>query len=297
MSEFRKYQSLAKLNNKEVEGIFTGICHVFPKLDGTNASVWADKKGIIHCGSRNKEITPQDDNRGFAAYIKSQPETTGIKALLEDYPMLTLVGEWLVPHVFKGYKKDAWNNFYVFDVITRDGLYLTYEEYSSLLKDYAILYIPFLRITEDLKEADIQQVDLKTNNYLCQEGMGPGEGVVIKNYKFINQFGRVTWAKVLSDEFLNKKNALPKRETIRNMDIEEKIVELGVTLSLLDKEKAKIEKFDEDAKNIAKLMGTVYYCLLTEELPSIIFKLKLPEVDFNVLKKTSDQKVRKYLGL
>lgn len=40
--KFNKYQHVEKLGNKEVEGINIGTCYVFPKIDGTNASIWND---------------------------------------------------------------------------------------------------------------------------------------------------------------------------------------------------------------------------------------------------------------
>lgn len=44
MSEFLKYQHIERLNTQETEGITDGICHIFYKIDGTNASVWMEKE-------------------------------------------------------------------------------------------------------------------------------------------------------------------------------------------------------------------------------------------------------------
>ena len=66
---FIKYQHLERYGNTEVEGIEVGTCYVFPKLDGTNASVWVDdSKPFGHtlcCGSRNRELELDNDNAGF----------------------------------------------------------------------------------------------------------------------------------------------------------------------------------------------------------------------------------------
>ena len=46
MSEFIRYMHVEKFNTAEVEGIEIGTCYVFPKLDGTNASLWVDENEI-----------------------------------------------------------------------------------------------------------------------------------------------------------------------------------------------------------------------------------------------------------
>ena len=38
MNEFKKYQHVERLGTSEVQGIENGMCYVFPKIDGTNAS-------------------------------------------------------------------------------------------------------------------------------------------------------------------------------------------------------------------------------------------------------------------
>ena len=54
--EFLKYQHVERYGNDEVDGINIGTCYVFPKIDGTNASVWLGEDGEIHAGSRNREL-------------------------------------------------------------------------------------------------------------------------------------------------------------------------------------------------------------------------------------------------
>lgn len=48
---------------------------VTEKLDGTNAQIYIDDKGEnIFAGSRNKWISPQDDNKGFARWVQENRE-------------------------------------------------------------------------------------------------------------------------------------------------------------------------------------------------------------------------------
>ena len=51
--QFTKYQHLERLGTTEVEGIEVGEVYVFPKLDGTNASVWVDAEPYYRKSKRN----------------------------------------------------------------------------------------------------------------------------------------------------------------------------------------------------------------------------------------------------
>lgn len=65
MTLFRRYDHVERVNHDDVQGLLVGRVHVFPKLDGTNASVWMEG-GELRFGSRNRPVTPEDDNAGFA---------------------------------------------------------------------------------------------------------------------------------------------------------------------------------------------------------------------------------------
>ena len=60
--EFKKYQHVERYGTTEVENIEVGMTYVFPKIDGTNSSVWLDNKGIVQCGSRNRQLSLEKDN-------------------------------------------------------------------------------------------------------------------------------------------------------------------------------------------------------------------------------------------
>lgn len=45
------------------------------KLDGTNASIHVAEDGTVLAGSRTRWITPEDDNYGFARWVKENEET------------------------------------------------------------------------------------------------------------------------------------------------------------------------------------------------------------------------------
>jgi hypothetical protein len=75
--EFRPFPKMARLSRE---------CYVTEKIDGTNASIFIEPKPVIgsdiskvtaitddfliYAGSRTRWITPQDDNFGFAQWVK-----------------------------------------------------------------------------------------------------------------------------------------------------------------------------------------------------------------------------------
>lgn len=59
------------------------------KLDGTNASIHVAETGEVYAGSRTRWITPEDDNYGFARWVKDNEE-----ALRVGLGFGTHYGEW-----------------------------------------------------------------------------------------------------------------------------------------------------------------------------------------------------------
>jgi hypothetical protein len=285
INDFLKYQHIERFNTSEVENIEFGKCYIFPKIDGTNASIWLGEDNNVQTGSRNRHLTIEDDNAGFTKWAVTQPN---ILEYLKEHPTHRLYGEWLVPHTLRTYKDSAWKNFYVFDVIAveEDTLrYLTYEEYKPLLEKYNINYIPTISIiTNGTYEQFIKQLD--KNNYLIEDGKGIGEGIVIKNYEYTNKYGRKTWAKIVTSEFKEKNNKVMGSSEIKGKKlIEEEIAIKYTTKALCDKVKAKIEIEDSDftSKQIPKLLNTVYYDLIREESWNFIKEFKNPTINYKTL--------------
>ncbi len=104
---------------------------------GSNSSVWLDGDDI-KCGSRNRELTLDNDNAGF--YKSILDDYDNIHQYLYKHPTHRLFGEWLIPHTLKTYDKDAWRKFYVFDVMIEDE-YINYDIYKEWLEEYDIEYI------------------------------------------------------------------------------------------------------------------------------------------------------------
>lgn len=65
MTEFVGFPKIARLNREIV---------VTEKIDGTNAQVEITEDGIVRAGSRNRYITPEGDNHGFAAWVRDNAD-------------------------------------------------------------------------------------------------------------------------------------------------------------------------------------------------------------------------------
>ncbi|MEW6006159.1 MAG: RNA ligase family protein [Stygiobacter sp.] len=288
-----KYQHIERLGAEEVEDLLSGECYVFPKIDGTNGQLWWNN-GLC-AGSRNRELSLENDNQGFMAWAIKQEN---IKAFFEEYPDVNLFGEWLVPHTLRTYKDTAWNKFYVFDII-KDFEYMHYETYKPMLEKYNIEYIPALYKVYQPTETQLIKL-LDKNVYLIKEGEGYGEGLVIKRYGYKNKYYRTTWAKLVSNDFKSGQYKAELHELKAPVTIEQKIVNKYVTEHLVLKEKMKIHYNTTktfNPVNVAELFNRIYYSLITEEAWHFIKEHKNPTIDFKKLYKLTIEKVKQILGV
>lgn len=291
--EFKKYQHIERFGYSGVNGIDIGECYIFPKLDGTNGSLWLNDIGFLCAGSRNRELSLINDNAEFFA---SNCGYNKYLQFLKDNPNLRLFGEWLVPHSLKTYKKDAWNKFYIFDVMNESGDYLHYDVYSKMLDEYGINYIKPLCIIKNPTESQLRN-QLKNNTYLIEENSGYGEGIVIKNYSFVNYQGKTKWAKIVSNDFKEKHSESFNTTYKQGQEtIEFKIVEKYITLALCEKNFSKIKnETGFSSKNIPQLLNTIFYDLINEDMWDILKRFKNPKIDFNKLKQHTIVKIKEHL--
>lgn len=287
--EFKKYQHVERFGTIETEGIDKGMCFVFPKIDGTNAQLWWNNG--LRAGSRNRELSLDNDNAGFYEWAKRQ---VTIMSFFKEYPNVRLYGEWLVPHTLKTYEETSWRKFYVFDVMNGED-YIPYELYSVILDQFNIEYIPpICKVENPTYERLVNQ--LEKNVYLVKDGEGTGEGIVIKNYDYKNKFGKVVWAKIVKNEFKAKHAKVSVTEIKEKSMIEEAIVDKFVTKELIEKEFSKIDNDGGwSSKHIPRLLNTVYYCLVKEDGWNFVKEFKNPSIDFKRLSFFTTNKVKKIM--
>lgn len=72
-------------------------CVITEKLDGTNAQIVIGEDGSIRAGSRNRWITPSDDNYGFAGWVERNKEALLGLGVGQHF------GEWWGNGIQRGY--------------------------------------------------------------------------------------------------------------------------------------------------------------------------------------------------
>lgn len=324
MGKFRKYDHLERKAHPDVADICFGTVHVFPKIDGTNASVWAEPVDdpaldSVHvcCGSRKRVLSANDDNHGFHAFVFGDDvRAIALRMFVMQFPDLVVYGVWLVPHTLKTYREDAWRRFYVFDVWSRvTKKYLPHFMYAATMANMGIDVIPPLAVIKDPSEEQLAGLRDVKNTYLIKDDVGVGEGIVLKNYDWTDKHGRQPWAKVVRGEFKddNAKMFGPRLSS-GPKQVEREIVAALCTPEFIRKEFAKVvnavakeaetrlilDTMEPESdiemrwsafievnrgKIIPRFLGTVYHEFVTEECWAFVKKFKNPIVDFGKLQK------------
>lgn len=86
--EFAAFPKMARLSREVI---------ITEKIDGTNAQIAISEDGEIRAGSRTRWITPEDDNFGFAAWVRDNQDE-----LLRLGPGRHF-GEWWGQGIQRGY--------------------------------------------------------------------------------------------------------------------------------------------------------------------------------------------------
>lgn len=275
-----RYQHIERLGSDEVDGILDGEVHIQEKIDGANLTVGYDNGLVI--ASRRRAIYKEgeiiDEFRGAVNYILNRPI---YEKICKKYGWV-LRGEWLVKHTIT-YPKEFTEKFWVFDV-QKENKYIPYSEYAPILLDNNILFI---------KEEVIDNPCLNDlTPYLEKGDFGiEPEGIVIKNYNFINKYGRITWAKLVRSDFKELSNA-----TFRATKYDSPEVAFCnlLTDSIIEKIIAAIIERDGKVsiKNMKEILGRSWHDLFTEELWNFVKKSKVKEFDFHKAHKLCVEKTK-----
>ena len=253
------------------------VLSVQPKLDGTNCFVAYDNGNII-IGSRNRFITPEEDNNGCAKYIMENLYDK-LLAYFKEYPNNVLYGEYLINHIFK-VKPEYLNRFYIFDVYDKSTN--EYRQPKSTEENFGLDTVPTLPFANrsDFKEFVLR--DLKEfSKFLMEDSFENGEGFVIKDYNNPrNKYGRICWAKVLFEK--------PKFEGkhVAGKDFWLSLREKFFTDAFIEKETIKYLENNNltEIDNFNKYANIVIAEFIKEEIANIVFKFKYPKINFQELK-------------
>lgn len=92
MIEFKAWPKIPRLSNEKY--------FITEKIDGTNAAIIITADGEIGAQSRNKLITPEDDNYGFAKWVQENKDSLLTMGEGHHY------GEWWGKGIQRGYGQD-----------------------------------------------------------------------------------------------------------------------------------------------------------------------------------------------
>lgn len=304
--KFRAYTHIEKVGKPQVYGINHGLCYIYPKLDGTNACVWYDLDTDSICaGSRKRQITVENDNGGFAAYATEHADMAHVRDYCKANPDKIVYGEWLGGvdgRKFLGTVKDyTIGGFFVFDVYDETlGRYLRYEEYAFAphMNEYTRV-VPTIAKIEDPTEAELAAC-LDGTDYILPKGVR-GEGIVIKNYDFLDEYGHYQMAKVITSEFHERKKHSHKRDDAC-VDNEAAFVDEFCTNAFIEKCKLKTlehfqaDEWNNDKKYIGYCITLVVDDLMREEFYDY-FRRKMPKVDLGRIRALAREKFISNIGL
>lgn len=152
--EFEGFKKIGRLSKE---------CIVTEKIDGTNAQVVITEDGDIFAGSRNRWITSEQDNYGFAKWVEGNKET-----LLKLGPGRHY-GEWWGKGIAIGYGLDE-KRFSLFNV----------HRWNKETLPAGIYVVPTLYTGKfDTLTMDLLIQELRDNGSKASPGFMKPEGIVI----------------------------------------------------------------------------------------------------------------------
>lgn len=163
--EFKAWPKIARLNRNYV---------ITEKLDGTNACVIVAEDGSVHAQSRNRIITPDADNFGFAGWVQDHADELR-DGLGEGYHY----GEWWGLGIQRGYGLTE-RRFSLFNTgrWRQDGDEFNTETPTA---PECCHVVPILAQSNGAMDADVYEamLDLTLNGSIAAPGFKPAEGVVV----------------------------------------------------------------------------------------------------------------------
>lgn len=157
MTDFSEFPKMARYSREVI---------VTEKIDGTNAQILITEDGQVLAGSRTRWITPENDNFGFAKWVKEHEEE------LKGLGVGRHFGEWWGSGIQRGYGLQKGEK--------RFSLFNTYRWSSPEARPECCHCVPVLwRGMMDELNVESQMMELATVGSLASPGFMKPEGIVI----------------------------------------------------------------------------------------------------------------------
>lgn len=158
MSEDTKYPAFQKIPRLRRDVVIT------EKIDGTNSLIWiSDDLSVIRAGSRNRWITPESDNFGFAKWVAANAQE-----LLKLGPGHHY-GEWWGQGIQRRYGLDH----------KRFSLFNTQRWADPAVRPACCHVVPLLAIGPQDRTVEVALERLRTEGSIAAPGFMDPEGVVV----------------------------------------------------------------------------------------------------------------------
>lgn len=283
---FKKYPKIERLGsdeNREILAFPEDSLVIEEKVDGGNGSFWLEKDGI-HFGSRNRDLTKEEDEKAFEKQRLTLQKQLEGKKLNSDYVYYV---EYMALHTIK-YTNAP-------DVIAYDirlkhsmdskgfGLFIGRDLRAQEFERLGIENVPIVWRGKvgDLKKLIVDDLISKSKYY-----NGKAEGIVIKNYCRKAPAGNhQLYAKLVADEFKENNKAVFGGVRQKNSDTS-KIVEQYVTDARIRKkvfQQVKELGASLDLRLMSKVPTAVIKDILLEEFDGIFANYSF--IDFSQMKK------------
>lgn len=283
-NEHRNYGKVHRLGKEETDGLLVGTVAIQEKVDGANTSIWINDEGQLKMGTRTRTLPDEGDEfNGFVGYVRAH---TGIQALLTLHPNFRLYGEWLVKHTID-YKATVYKKFYLFDIYVEDH-FLHQEQVASYAKEFGIEVVPMYTPIENPTVEQLKEFVGKS------EFGDRGEGVVLKNLDFVNSFGEMVYAKIVTESF-KEDNGIAFggnnkfSDTYHEMWVVNKYMTLPRVKKIMDKIQPELNE-RLDMKHIPRVVNSAYHDMLLEEIWEI--QSRVPKLDFKALGRCAQKKAK-----
>lgn len=287
---FKKYPDIERLghdDNREILMYGDDTLVIEEKVDGGNGSFWLEEDGI-HFGSRNRDLTIENDNKAFERqqiqlkeHIKKLQEE-GIK-INSDYFYYV---EWMALHTIKYTSAPMVIGF---DIRMKRamnendfGLFLGRDSREQEFNRLKIENVPTIwrgKVLE-LKKLNIRELIPKSKYY-----DGWAEGIVIKNYcRKAREGNHQLYAKLVRDEFKEDNKAVFGSIRQTTSDTQKIVEEFGTDARI---RKAVLKFVNEDSlpldlRLMQKVPTYIIKDILKEEFSTIYDKYKF--IDFKEMK-------------
>lgn len=290
MPQFTKFPKIYRLGHADTDGLFDADKIVaMVKLDGSNASIWRDERGI-QIGSRNCHLEPSDSFRGFRDWVNFRSDI--LHRFFDASPNVIIYGEWLVKHQIN-YPPEMYHDFYVFDVRAGGMSLMCASEYDFWYwRDHLETLYPELNRVEFAGMVSTEQEALEL---AADPRFAHHEGVVLTSLG--GHTSESSRAKIVREEF---KEAKATKVKPAPGQVELAMAQKFVTPARIEKMKLGVaERRGEpfQMSHIGEVLGRTHDDILTEEITTISKAARKADgvFDFRKFKSLVDDQVKPYL--